>query len=148
MALTDAEVVGMRNYLMRGGFMMVDDFWGEWEFETLALNLKRVFPDRAPVELPIEHDIFHTVYDIDKKPMIPSIHSYYRGMESERPDAHEAHYRGMFDDSGRLMMIICHNTDLGDGWEREGVDSGYFEQYSEKWAYPLGINIVVYAMTH
>ena len=60
----------------------------------------------------------------------------------------EPHYWIMKDDDGRIMMIVCHNTDLGDGWEREGMDPGYFKQYSERWAYPLGINIVTYAMTH
>jgi hypothetical protein len=148
MKLTEDEVLGMRKYLLRGGFMMIDDFWGEWEYETLALNLKRVFPDRVPQELPIEHEIFNIVYTLKEKPMVPSIHHYYRGMRTERRDAMEAHYRGMFDDNGRLMMIICHNTDLGDGWEREGVDEGYFNEFSEKYAYPLGINIIVYAMTH
>ncbi|MEQ1905278.1 MAG: DUF4159 domain-containing protein [Pirellulaceae bacterium] len=148
MALTEDEVLGMRKYLLRGGFMMIDDFWGEWEYETLALNLKRVFPDRTPQELPIEHEIFNIVYTLKEKPMVPSIHHYYRGMRTERRDAMEAHYRGLFDDNGRLMMVICHNTDLGDGWEREGVDEGYFNEFSEKYAYPLGINIIVYAMTH
>jgi hypothetical protein len=70
------------------------------------------------------------------------------GMRTERADAHESHYRALFDDRGRMMMIICHNTDLGDGWEREGVDPGYFAEYSERLAYPMGINILVYAMTH
>lgn len=148
MALTDEEVVGLRNYLNRGGFMMVDDFWGEWEYETLEMNLKKVFPDKTPTEIPLEHEIFHLVYDLKEKPIVPSIHHYSRGMRTERRDASEAHYRGLYDDRGRLMMIICHNTDLGDGWEREGVDPGYFREYSERFAYPLGINIVVYAMTH
>ena len=56
--------------------------------------------------------------------------------------------KGIFDDKGRMMAIICHNTDVGDGWEREGMDEGYFKEFSEKWSYPLGINIVTYAMTH
>jgi hypothetical protein len=58
------------------------------------------------------------------------------------------HYRGIFDDKGRMMALICHNTDIGDAWEREGVDSRYFHEFSEKWSYPMGINILVYAMTH
>ncbi len=148
MSLTQPEVDGMRRYLLRGGFLMVDDFWGEREYAGLARNLKRVFPDRQPVELPIEHEIFHMVYDVNEKPIIPSINHYLRGDWTERDDATEAHFRGVFDDNGRLMIIICHNTDLGDGWEREGVDEGYFRKYSEPYAYPLGINIVVYAMTH
>jgi hypothetical protein len=148
MKLTEAEVEGLRKYLLRGGFLLVDDFWGEFEYETLLINLKRVFPDRVPQELPIEHEIFNIVYKLNEKVIVPSVHSYLRGAWTERPDAREAYVKGMFDDQGRLMMVICHNTDLGDGWEREGVDEGYFRKYAEPYAYPLGINIIVYAMTH
>lgn len=148
MALTDEEVEGLRRYLLNGGFLMVDDFWGEDEWYTFYQNIKRVFPDREPQELPLEHEIFHIVYDLAEKPMIPSIGHFMSGRGTERYDANEAHYRGIFDDKGRMMAIICHNTDLGDGWEEEGVDPRYFKEYSERFAYPLGINIVTYAMTH
>jgi hypothetical protein len=148
MMLNEAEVAGLRRYLLNGGFLMVDDFWGEDEWNGFYRNIKRVFPDREPVELPLDHEIFHCVYDLKKKPQVPSIHAWYRGMTTERWDAQEPHYRALFDDKGRMMAMICHNTDLGDGWEREGEDPGYFREMSEKWAYPLGINIVTYAMTH
>lgn len=148
MTLEEDEVVALRRYLLNGGFLMVDDFWGEREWENLYGEMKRVFPDREPQELPLEHEIFHCVYDLQEKPQIPSINHYWSGEKTERWDATEAHYRAIFDDTQRIMVIICHNTDLGDGWEREGLDSGYFREYSEKWAYPLGINIVTYAMTH
>lgn len=149
MALSDEEVAGLRRYLLNGGFLMVDDFWGEHEWQNFHENIKRVFPDREPVELPLEHEIFHCVYDLKKKPQVPSIHAWYNGRTDEgRPDAQEPHYRGLFDDKGRMMAIICHNTDLGDGWEREGEDATYFKEFSEKWSYPMGINIVTYAMTH
>ena len=148
MVLEEREVQALRRYLLNGGFLMVDDFWGEYEWATFYREIKRVFPEREPFELPIEHEIFHCVYDLKKKPMIPSIHAWMNGYISERPDATEAHYRGIIDDKGRLMAIICHNTDVGDGWEREGMDREYFREFSEKWSYPLGINIVTYAMTH
>ncbi len=149
MYLSDEEVAGLRRYLLNGGFLMVDDFWGEYEWENFYANIKRVFPDREPQELPLEHEIFHCVYDLKKKPQIPNIHAWMSGQLDEgRPDAKEPHYRGIFDDKGRMMAIICHNTDLGDGWEREGEDPTYFKEFSEKWSYPLGINIVTYAMTH
>jgi Domain of unknown function (DUF4159) len=148
MWLSEDEVKCLRKYLLNGGFMMIDDFWGEHEWQNLYENLKRVFPDREPVELPLEHEIFHFVYDLKKKPQIPSIHAWYAGHTTERHDAPEAHYMGIHDDEGRMMMIICRDTDLGDGWEREGMDPNYFKEMSEKWAYPLGINIVTYAMTH
>jgi hypothetical protein len=148
MLLEEAEVVSLRRYLLNGGFMMVDDFWGEDEWENFYGQIKRVFPDREPQELPLEHDIFHCVYDLKQKPQIPSIHGWWAGRTAERWDAEEPHYKGLFDDKGRMMAIICHNTDVGDGWEREGLDVGYFELFSEKWSYPLGINIVTYALSH
>lgn len=131
---------------------MVDDFWGEDEYANFYGEIKRVFPDKEPQELPLEHPIFHCVYDLKEKPQVPSIHSAMRGRDSgitwERWDAKEPHYKGIVDDKNRLMVIICHNTDLGDGWEREGEDEWYFREFAEKKSYPLGINIVFYAMTH
>ena len=148
MVLEEDEVIALRNYLTKGGFLMVDDFWGEREWDNFYRELKRVFPDREPEEVPLEHEIFQIVYPLTEKPQIPSVHAYWNGMRTERYDAEVPHYKGVFDDDGRMMAFICHNTDLGDGWEREGVDQGYFKQYSERWAYPLGINIVTYALTH
>ena len=148
MYLNDDEVAALRKYLLSGGFLMVDDFWGEDEWNTFYENIKRVFPEYEPQELPLSHPIFHCVYDLKEKPQVPSIHAWWNGMTTERWDAREAHYRGIFDDKGRMMVLTCHNTDLGDGWEREGVDPNYFKEMSEKWSYPLGINILVYAMTH
>ncbi|MFN6104875.1 MAG: DUF4159 domain-containing protein [Planctomycetaceae bacterium] len=144
----EAEIVALRKYLLNGGFLMVDDFWGEDEWENFRGELKRVFPDRDPHELPLEHEIFHCGYDLQQKPQIPSIHAWMNGQTTERWDAPEPHYKALFDDRGRMMVIVCHNTDLGDGWEREGIDRRYFHEFSEKWAYPMGINILTYAMTH
>ena len=148
MCLNESEVQALRRYLLNGGFLMVDDFWGEDEWRNFYCEIKRVFPDREPIELPLEHEIFHIVYDLKTKPQIPSIHAWWSGRTTERWDAQEPHYRAIYDDQKRMMAIICHNTDLGDGWEREGMDSGYFHEFSEKYSYPLGINIVAYAMTH
>ncbi|MDP6443921.1 MAG: DUF4159 domain-containing protein [Pirellulaceae bacterium] len=148
----EAEVDHLRRYLLNGGFLMVDDFWGEYEYENFAREIKRVFPDREPIELDLEHEIFHAVYPLEEKPQIPSIRAALNGRAHgitwERSDAREVHYKGIFDDDDRMMVIICHNTDLGDGWEREGMNEWYFHEFSEKRAYPLGINIVTYAMTH
>ena len=92
------------------------------------------------------------MFDLKESPRSPASTSPctggIQGITWERPDAQEVHYKAIFDDKGRMMAIICHNTDLGDGWEREGEDEWYFHEFSEKKAYPLGINIVFYAMTH
>jgi hypothetical protein len=147
---TEDEVQALRRYLLAGGFLMVDDFWGEREYSVFYSEIKRVFPDREPTELPLEHPIFHCVYDLKKKPQIPGARGadWRSGITWERPDATEVHYKGIFDDKNRMMVIICHNTDLGDGWEEEASSPEYFRQFSEKYAYPLGINIIFYAMTH
>ena len=151
LTFTDEEIPILRRYLLNGGFLMFDDFWGEREWANFHEEIKRVFPDREPKDLPLEHPIFHCVYDLKSKPQVPGI-DHVVGREGsevtwERPDAKEPHYRGIFDDKGRMMVIICHNTDLGDGWEREGENEYYFRRFSEKEAYPLGINIIFYAMT-
>ena len=148
LGLTDEDVNTLRRYIDNGGFVFVDDFWGEHEWNGFYQDIQRVFPGRQPVELPLEHPIFHVVYDLKEKPQIPSIHAFYGGRTYERWDAETPHYRAYFDEDGGLQMIICFNTDVGDGWEREGEDERYFREFSEKWAYPLGINILFYAMTH
>jgi hypothetical protein len=150
---TEEEVNALRRYLLNGGFMMVDDFWGERAWQNFYEQIKRVFPDREPVDLSIDHPIFRAIFPLTEKPQMASIHHWYsyRGTpyaNYERPDAAEVHYRSFFDDKGRMVAIICHNTDLGDGWEREGEDPDYFTEFAEKKAYPMGINIVFYAMTH
>ena len=147
-ALTPAEVEGMRQYLERGGFIMVDDFWGQREWDRFEQQMRIVFPNRPIEDVPLDHEIFHIVYHLDTKPQIPSISYYMRGYTADRWDSPHANYRAIKDDDGRIMMFICHDTDLGDGWEREGENEIYFKECSERYAYPLGINIVTYALTH
>ncbi|HYV28529.1 MAG TPA: DUF4159 domain-containing protein, partial [Candidatus Eisenbacteria bacterium] len=154
----EEEVTILRNYLLNGGFLMVDDFWGQREWDNFYQEIKRVLPEPKfePSELDLKHEIFHCVFDLKEKPQIPNVNlgtasqypGPYYGVTWERPDAKEVHYKGIFDEKGRMMVMICHNTDLGDGWEQEGANEYYFHEFSEKKAYPLGINIVFYAMTH
>jgi hypothetical protein len=155
LAFSEDEVLALRKYLTNGGFLMVDDFWGDYEWDNFYREIKRVFPDREPTELPVDHEIFRCVYHLKTKPQIPSINAAWQGRAEgitwERGhggNTETVHYKGIFDDKGRMMAFIGHNTDLGDGWEREGEDPWYFHEFSEKKAYPLGINIIVYAMTH
>lgn len=145
------EVQNLRRYCENGGFMMVDDFWGDDEYAVFHEQIKRVFPNRNVEELDLSHEIFHNVYDLNEKPQIPSIGWAYDGRTYERREndsGRQVHFRAIKDDEGRIMVLICHNTDLGDGWEREGENREYFQEYSVKKAYPMGINIVTYAMTH
>lgn len=154
---SEPEIEGLRRYCYNGGFVMVDDFWGDSEYENMRQQLSRVFPDRAPVDLPLSHEIFHNVYDLKEKPQIPSIGWFARNSNGEvrtwepardGTDTSQVNYRAILDDDDRIMILLCHNTDLGDGWEQEGVDPTYFNEISVKYAYPMGINIVTYAMTH
>jgi hypothetical protein len=149
-AITDGEARILRDYMMNGGFVMVDDNWGSEEWVNWLHAFKQIFPDREMKELPLEHEIFNIVFKLDRIPQIPSVGHFMNGWtyEREKPDSEGAHYYGVHDDRGRMVMLVCHNTDLGDGWEEEGTDPGYFRTYSEKFAYPLGINIIFYAMTH
>lgn len=154
LSFSEEEVVALRKYLLNGGFLMVDDFWGDAQYENFYQQIKRVFPDREPEELPLSHEIFQCVYRLKERPQVPNYQAAEWGRdqgityEFHGPGSEEVHYRGIFDDKRRMVAIICHNTDLGDGWEREGDNPWYFKEFSEKKAYPMGINIVTYAMTH
>lgn len=151
LSFNEKEVENLREYLLRGGFLHVDDFWGEYEWENWEYEIGRVFPPEVfpIVDIPLSHEVFRIVFELDEVPQVPSL-DYWEatGETNERPDATEPHVRGIFDRRGRLMIVMTHNTDLGDGWEREGENHEYFREFSAKKAYPLGINIVVYAMTH
>jgi len=158
LVFSEAEVAALRKYLLNGGFLMVDDFWGDRQWENFYREIKRVFPDREPEDLEMNHPIFHCVFDIKlakQQMQVPNFgtgeDSQYTGITWEDhhgPGAREAHFRAINDDKGRMMVFIAHNTDNGDGWEREGEFKYFFSEFSEKKAYPLGINVVFYAMTH
>jgi len=154
MVIDDEEAAALRKYLLNGGFLMVDDFWGEREWESFYTAIKRVFPDREPEDVPRNHQIFHCLFDIpDTRPLqTPNIRfaiaNKNTGVTWEQPDAKEVHFRAIYDDKRRMMAFICHNTDNGDGWEEEGTDPWFFHTFSENKNYPLAFNIVYYAMTH
>ena len=155
--LTDDEVVALRKYLNNGGFLMLDDFWGYSEWRNAESVLKKVLPDRSFVELPLDHPVYHCVFEIKTKGQVPNfglgvqseLDPFHRTWELNHDgDVRTVHHRAIFDDKDRIMVIATHNTDNGDGWEREGEDPVYFQRFSEARAYPLAINIVFYLMTH
>jgi hypothetical protein len=153
--LTPEEVDILRRYLLNGGFVMADDHWGVAERRNWQEQMKRVFPDRPQVEIGLDHPVFHCVFDLKAKPQVPPIQLWYRWQqlgEPERswkdPNDREPRYYAIYDDHNRMMAIECANTDLGDGWEREGENEEFFHRFSEKQSYPMAINIIFYAMTH
>jgi hypothetical protein len=160
MRFEDDEVTALRRYLLNGGFLMADDFWGTRQWENFETQLKRVLPEKEFVELDMDHPVFRTVFDLQSKQkndlQVPNVFlgersQYNGGITWETHDGEECrdvHIRAIFDDKGHIMVIACHNTDNGDGWEREQEYQYFFREFSEKRAYPLGINIVFYAMTH
>ena len=140
---SDKEMQNLREYLLRGGFLFIDDFWGRYEWDTFYQAFARVFPDRPVVELDKDHPIFHCFYDIDGPQMIPGI---WNAHNQAKEDADRAHNRAILDDDGRVMVLINWNSDIGDGWEHT-----YTPAYPTKYAnlaYQLGINYLIYAMTH
>jgi hypothetical protein len=143
--LTDAQARKLREYLLRGGFFMCDDFHGSHEWATFAATMQRVFPDRPIVEIENADAIFHTLYDLDGRYQVPGAQFLYSGRTYEH-DGYEARWRGIYDDRGRLMVAICHNMDLGDSWEWAD-EPQYPEKYSAL-GIRIAVNYVIYAMTH
>jgi hypothetical protein len=148
--LDESEAKQLREYLLRGGFLWADDFWGEYAWEHWATELRKVFPSGYPIkDLPMDHPIFHVLYDVKTLPQIPSINYYFGsgGDTSERFDSRVPHARGIEDANGNLMVFITHNTDFGDAFEREGDNHEYFDRFAGP-GYAVGINVLLYAMTH
>jgi hypothetical protein len=148
MDLSEAEVHGLRDYLNAGGFLVIDDFWGPQEWANFETQISRVIPGRPIVDLPLDHPLFSTFYDIKEILQVPNVGNGRRGGPTwECWDGCETPVvRGIFDDDGRLMVVINFNTDLGDAWEW-AEDPWYPLQYST-FAYQMGVNMIVYAMSH
>lgn len=147
--LTKAQAGVLREFLLRGGFLMLDDFWGAEEYARFDESMKMVFPDRPVVEMPSSDAIFHTVYDLDDRYQVPGqwgLPGARGGMFRRRAIGTVAHWYGVYDDNGRVMVAISFNSDLGDSWEWAD-DPSYPEKYSAL-GIRIGVNYVVYAMTH
>ena len=150
---SDDEVEALRAYLLKGGFIWVDDFWGSYAWDEWTAEIARVLPpsDYPIRDLPIgEHPIFRTQFQITEFPQIPSIQAW-RGNPSDTSergfDSAEPHIRAISDRGGNVMVLMTHNTDISDAWEREAEDPRYFYAFSPN-GYAVGINVLMYAMTH
>jgi hypothetical protein len=149
---TVEDVEQLRVYLRKGGFMWSDDFWGSHAWSVWQQEIGRVLPpDKYPiVDIPVTHAMFQTVYPVKRILQVPAISQWRRsgGDTSERgPDSAVVNTRGIFDEKGRLMVLMTHNTDISDTWEREGEDVEYFYRFSPE-GYAIAINVMVYVMTH
>jgi len=141
--LTDAQALRLRDYLLRGGFLLCDSFYGTVEWQGFAAGMRLVFPDRPIVELPSTHPIFHTVYDLSERPQIPTWQHLPHGY---RNDGADAHWRAIVDDDGRVMVMIAFNNDIADGWQR--ADEYRYPAEAASLAIRIGVNFAVYALTH
>jgi hypothetical protein len=161
MELRDEEAGALRKYLLNGGALLADDFWGDRSWDHFDQIMKRLLPDRTWTELSMEHPLFHCVFDL-RGPMsrlqVPTLQLWRRRYDPADPESfvpafggqgsRQMHVRAWLDDKQRIMVLALHNSDTGDGWEREGEDEVYFHQFSENRAYPLAVNAIFYLMTH
>ena len=148
--LSDEEAKALRSYLQKGGFIWADDFWGEYAWAHWEREVRKVLPanEYPIIDVPLNHSVFHSLFDVKRFPQIPSIGWIYSGTTSERgADSATPHARAVVDSHGRIMMFISHNTDFGDSYERESDDPTYFYNFSVE-GYAVGINVLLYAMTH
>jgi hypothetical protein len=141
--LTEAQAKALREYCLRGGFFMADDLHGTYEWEMFEARIKQAFPDRPIVDIEDNDAIFHTVYDLNDRYQVPGAAHLRLGYKN---NGIGAHWRAIYDDKGRIMVAISYNSDLGDAWEWAD-DPSYPEKFSDL-AIRVGVNYVVYAMTH
>lgn len=146
MALTDPEVRGLREYLLAGGFLVIDDFWGSYEWANFEAEIRRVLPEYEIVDIPEGHPVLRAFYEIGEILQVPGRGRGIGGRPTWERDGYEPALRGIFDEHGRLMVLINWNTDLGDAWEW-AEDPWYPLKYAN-FAYELGVNMVVYGMSH
>lgn len=143
--LSDSQAAVMREYLLRGGFFMCDDFWGEGEWAVFMQSMNRVLPGKQPVDLANTDNIFHSVYDLDDRYQVASQGSVQRGTSWKR-DGCPDHWRGIYDDAGRVVVAITYQSDVGDSWE--WADSPTYPARYSALGMRIGINYIIYAMTH
>jgi hypothetical protein len=146
MELSTEDAANLREYLLRGGFMMLDDFWGEYEWMNVQEQMRKIFPEYSIQELSLDHPIFHCYFDIDEVVQVPQVGNIiYRGITYEK-GGYVPHYHAILDETGRVMVFIARNSDNGDAWE--WIDEPRYPLKYGLAAYKLGMNLIVYAMTH
>jgi hypothetical protein len=146
MVFSDKDAATMREYLARGGFWVMDDFWGSWEWNAMETQLRKVLPTAKIEDIPRDHPIFHVFYDIDKIIQIPSLAFVYNGGITYEYDGFQAFCKGVWDEQGRLVAVINHNTDLGDAYE--WADEPKYPNHFSSYAYRVAINFILYSLTH
>ena len=146
MSLTDEEVQGLRNYLLAGGFLMIDDFWGTYQWRNFEQEIERVLPEYPIVELPMDHPIFSAMYTVNEIVQVPTVDRGVSGAPTFEQDGYVPYARGIFDDDGRLMVMINWNTDIGDAWEH--AEHPLYPLKFSTYAFEMGTNAIIYAMTH
>ena len=153
MELNDEEAARLREYLLRGGFWHLDDFWGQCQLQNVVDQLHKVFPDRELEEIPLNNELFHTFFDVTTIAQVPNIGNarrIFRGDPSahtwEQPGDREPRVLGLYDDNHRLMVVLTYNSDLGDAWE--WMDDPEYPANITTQAYREGIDFIIYSMTH
>ena len=144
-AMSADEIAMLRDYLLRGGFLMVDDFHGTQQWAGFVSVMDKVFPDRPILDIPSDAEVFHVLYDLDERIQIPGLAALYNGTTYEQ-DGVKPTWRGIYDDEGRLIVAINHNMDLGDAWEH--ADTPGYPEPMTALAYRFAVNYVIYSMTH
>jgi hypothetical protein len=144
--LTPSQAAKIREYLLRGGFMLCDSFFGTREWEGFLVGMHNIFPDRQIVDLPEEDAIFHTAYDVKERYQVANFRSMLRNGNTYRADGSVPYWRGIRDDKGRVMVAITFNNDLGDSWQL--ADDPRYPQKFSFLGIRMGVNFVIYTMTH
>ncbi|HKV06125.1 MAG TPA: DUF4159 domain-containing protein [Candidatus Acidoferrales bacterium] len=143
--LSASQAARLREYLLRGGFLMADDSHGDYEWQVLLEGVRMIFPNRPIEELANQDEIFHVVYNLDDRIQVPGTR-YIWGRWSYGPDSATPKWRAIRDDKGRIMIAVCHNSDVGDAWE--WADSAAYPEHAASVAYRIGVNYIIYGMTH
>ncbi len=146
MGLRPPEIEGLRDYLLAGGFLVIDDFWGSRQWANFEYEIQQVLPGYEIVDLSLDHPIFTAFYEIDEILQVPGIRAGRSGGPTYQQDGYVPMVKGIHDENGRLMVIINWNTDLGDAWE--WADNPYYPLKYSTYAYEMGVNMIVYAMSH